>query len=373
MDQSPINNKKTALLNLLCGKNAILLLLFTGVACLRLFYCTELPVNTGDILRHIYYGLFTAKMGPAAVGHALVELDPKLGGVAWSGLAYNYPVVALLFFTAIAKLSPTIFFVKFVLTFIEAVNTMVIFRYTNQIWLALLYWASPISIWWVSHEGQFEPLQNLFVLVALLVLKKQSRLAFVLLALAVQVKLTAIFFVPYFVLVAWRERPQDLPAALVAFALGFTPTLLAGFYYPAIAQVLSTVWSTICNPYYWNVGRHEMFAWNPAWLVIFDQCATYGMLLLLVILAARRKEVVNYFTPVCFIVFCKISSLCQFWYFGVFLPFVLPVSDRRERLLLFALTPLLSICSVVEMVSGPFGFSVGDYYKGLDPFVRLTI
>jgi len=111
-------------------------------------------------------------MGPAAVGHALVELDPKLGWVAWSGLAYNYPVVALLFFTGIAKLSPTIFFVKFALTFIEAVNTAVIFRYTNQIWLALLYWASPISIWWVSHEGQFEPLQNLFVLVALLVLKK---------------------------------------------------------------------------------------------------------------------------------------------------------------------------------------------------------
>ncbi|HSY18821.1 MAG TPA: glycosyltransferase 87 family protein, partial [Candidatus Acidoferrales bacterium] len=268
MEQSPINNKKTALLNLLSGKNAILLLLFAGVAGLRLFYCSKLPVNTGDILRHIYYGLFAAKLGPAAVGHALVELDPKLGWVAWSGLAYNYPVVALLFFTVIAKLSPTIFFVKFVLTFIEAVNATVIFRCTNQIWLALLYWASPISIWWVSHEGQFEPLQNLFVLVALLTLKKRSRLAFVLLALAVQVKLTAIFFVPCFVLVAWRERPQDLPAVLVAFVLGFAPTLLAGFYYPVTAQVMSTAWSTICNPYYWNVYRHEMFTWNPTWLIV---------------------------------------------------------------------------------------------------------
>jgi hypothetical protein len=352
---------------------ALFILLFIGIAGLRLGYCTRLPVNTGDLPRHLYYGLYTAKLGLPAVGHSLAELNPALEGLAWSSLPYHYPIVALLFFTAIAKLSPTIFFAKLALTLIEAVNSLLVFKYSRQHWLALLYWASPISIWWVSHEGQFEPLQNLFVLGALLALKERKCLAFVLLAFAIQTKVTAIFFVPLFIFAVRREAPKDLLAMLGAFSIGFMPTLIAASYYPVIAQVFASTGTMFYNPYYWNVLKPGVFGWNPTWLVLADECATCGMLLLFFILAVRRKSVVNYLAPVCFILFCKASPLCQFWYFAVFMPFLLPVSDRRERLLLFALTPLLDISSLVEIVSGPFGYTIGDYYHGLTAFTRHTI
>jgi len=353
--------------------SALFLVLFAGIACLRLVYCAQLPVNTGDLPRHLYYGLYTAKMGLPAAGHSLAGLNSSLAGVAWSDLPYNYPVIALLFFTAIAKLSPTMFFAKLALTLIEAANTLLIFQFSRQRWLALLYWASPISIWWASHEGQFEPLQNLFVLGALLALKEKKGLAFTLLALAIQVKVTAIFFVPYFLFAARRETLKNLLSTLGDFIIGFAPTVLAACYYPVFAQVFSTTGTMAYNPYYWNVLKPGIFGWNPTWLVLFDECATYGMLLLLLILAAKQKNAVNYLAPVCFILFCKVSPLCQFWYFAVFMPFLLPVSNPRERLLLFALTPLLDISSLVEIVSGPFGYTVGDYYQGLTAFVKHVI
>jgi len=372
-------NKIQILLNFLSTtrKKALLILLFTSIACLRFYYCTQLPVSSGDLPRHIYYGFYAAKIGLTAAGHSLVELSPFLSGVVWSSLPYNYPIVALLFFTLIGKLSPTIFFAKLVLTLIEAINSWLVFKYSRQHLLALLYWASPISIWWVSHEGQFEPLQSLFAIGALLTLQDRKYLAFILLALAIQVKITALLFLPYFVLGVRRDNLKDLLIAFIAFPIGFVPTLFAMLHYPIITQIMSTVGACIHNPYYWNVLKYSMFDWNPWWLVVLDQCSTYGILLLLLIWTIRLRGIRSFFAPVCFIIFCKISSICQFWYFVLFMPFLLPIQDNRKRFLLFALTPLLDISSLIEIISGwfghVFGYNVGDYYKGVDVFMKLII
>jgi hypothetical protein len=372
MNQLSVNGW-TSFLNGLSTKRGLFILLFGSVACLRLCYCFQLPVNTGDIPRHLFSGLYVAKMGLPAAGHALADLNPALRGVAWAGLPYNYPVVTLLFFTVIAKLWPTLFFVKLALTLIEAVNTALIWKFSNQRWLALLYWASPVSVWWVSHEGQFEPLQTLFACAGLVLLKDRKCLAGALLALAIQVKFTAIFFLPYFVLTVWQDNRKGLPAALAAFCLGFAPTLIAAGYYPVLAQIFSTAKSQAYNPYYWNIFKHDAFGWNPGWLVLFDQCASYGMLLAIGALALRRKGIKGYGAALCFIIFCKFSPLCQFWYFGLFVPFLLPIEDRRQRLWLAALAPLLDLYSPAEMFGGPFGFTMAHYYDGLSVFTRHAI
>jgi hypothetical protein len=110
-----------------------------AVAALRFYYCTVLPVNTGDITRHLYTGLVVLKHGLASAGRPLVDSFPGAGGVAWAGLPYNYPIFALTFFTALAAIMPTIFFAKLSLTAVEAVNAILVSRITGSRWLGFLY------------------------------------------------------------------------------------------------------------------------------------------------------------------------------------------------------------------------------------------
>jgi hypothetical protein len=354
-------------------KGVFFVLCFAGIACLRFYYCAGIPVNTGDIPRHIYYGLYAGQMGLSAAGHGLAELNPSLSAIAWSSIPYNYPIMALLFFMAAVKLSPTIFFIKLALTIIEAFNSWLVFRYSRQRLLALLYWACPLSIWWVSHEGQFEPLQTLFALSALILLPKRRGLAFFLLAVAIQVKATAVLFIPLFLLDVLQKKPKDHLPSLVAFCVGLIPTIIAMFHYPVISQVLGTAGLLTYNPYYWNVLKTGMFGWNPPWLIAFDQCATYGMLLLLVFWAVKLRDNKGFLAPAGFIIFCKIAPICQFWYFTLQMSFLLPVQDKRKRLWLFALTPLLDISSLIQIISGPFGYTVGSYYDSVTVFLKHTI
>jgi hypothetical protein len=116
-----------------------------------------------------------------------------------------------------------------------------------------------------------------------------------------------------------------------------------------------------------------MFLWNPWWLVAFNQLATYGMLILLATWAVKLREIKSFFAPMSFIVFCKINYLCQFWYFVLHMSFLLPIQDKRKRLWLFALTPLLDVRSSVQIFAGPFGYTVGKYYEAMDVFMKLTI
>ena len=348
-------------------------LLFISVAALRFFYCIQLPVNTGDITRHIYYGLFVDHKGLYAAGKSLIELDPHLQKVAWSYLPYNYPIVTLLFFSIVAKLSPTIFFAKFVLTLIEALNSLLVYKYSKQHFLALIYWASPISIWWVSHEGQFEPLQSVFVISALCILQKRKHLAFILLALAVQVKLTAVLFLPYFLLQTRHEKPEILSQVFIAFAIGFLPTFFSMFHFPAISQILSTITILKYNPYYWNIFNYSMFGWNPIGLIIINQLSSYGILFFLFICIFKSGDIKNFIAPCGFILICKINNLCQFWYFILFMPFLLPIHDKRLRLRLFMITYFLDVRSLAQILCGPLWNIVGTYYQGLTPFLKLTI
>jgi hypothetical protein len=147
---------------------------FVAVGLLRLYYCTLLPRSTGDLARHILYSLYVARDGLAALGKPLIELSPLLSGFAWSELPYNYPILARHFFSAVSAVSPTLFSAKLALTLVEAFNSALIYDTSKRTELALLYWASPASTWWVSGEGQFEPVQSLFVLLALYAVERKA-------------------------------------------------------------------------------------------------------------------------------------------------------------------------------------------------------
>jgi hypothetical protein len=350
-----------------------LVLVVTAVAALRYHYCTQPPVNTRDVVRHMVYGRLVAERGVAIAGQALSQMDPPITMVTWSKVPYNYPIVTLGFFTLAAALSHTIFFAKLALTLIEAINACLVYLCSGQRWLAVAYWASPVSMWWVSREGQFEPLQSLFTLAALYLLPRTPGVAFALLALAVQVKLSAVLLLPFFLLSAVRGGWAALLPAAAGFALATTPSLIALRYYPVITHVLRYNAPEVYNPYYWNVAAHGVFGWNPAWLIAADQASTYGMLLVLSWLALRTRRPVQFAAPLAFLVLCKLHTNAQFWYMVLVPSFLLPIENRTWRFWLIALVPLLDVHSLAEIVYGPFGHTVGDYYARLSAFDSIWI
>lgn len=356
--------------------SVLFLFSIAAVSAIRLSYCVELPANTGDITRHLYVGLSVEAFGLEAAGQPLAAISPSLRRVAWSEIPYGYPVVPLVFFTVVSLIWPSIFFAKLVLTAIEGYNAWQLYRLTEQRWVGVLYWGLPASIWWVSHEAQFEPLQVVFVLAALRLLSRRPAEAFLLLALAIQVKLTAVLLLPLFLFQGRASSRVPSIRWLGAFLIGLLPSLIVQTQYPVVqhAFVATLNKEIVYNPYYWNVFARSYFDWNPYWLIVWDQISTYGMLLILLIAAAITGGWIQYSPAVLFLVTLKAAVRAQFWYLVLLPSFLAPIGNVRARASLFLLLPLVEPRSVIEMISGPFGYVVpSGYYVGMTAFTALSL
>ena len=350
-------------ISVLC-RNKVLVLFCTILLCigvLRIVYCLQLPVNTGDVMRHARYGLLVKELGPSVASYPLTHFNPDFERVCWSEHPYIYPVVTLLFDTLVMLIFPTIFSLKFALTLLEAVSAYLIFRHTGEKWLALIYWASPVSIWWTSHEGQFEALQNLFMIAAIYLLPRRRRISWLCLFLAIQVKITSLLLLPFFILSDKESRPLFKKDNIVLAVISFIPTFIGALFYSPMFPKTGMRY----NPYYWNLFSKSFFGWNPAWLIISDQVSTYGAILLLFWLIYQSANRSQYVAPLAFLALCKIWRSVNFWYMVTIPALLLPIEHRRVRLLAFMLVPLLDVSSLIQILTGPFGFQVGDYYAGM--------
>jgi hypothetical protein len=332
-----------------------------GVAIWRLSLIESLPVITGDVVRNLLYGVSVSHWGVSAAASPLAALSPGWAGASWAHLPYSYPPVALAFFAAVAAVSPTVYAAKLVLTLVEAANAALVARLGESRLLGLVYWCSPASLWWISREGQFEPLQSLFSLLALLLAPSLPLAAGLSLAVAIQVKLTALALLPW---LAHRCLGTSTRAAVLAgagLALGLLPSLAAELTYGGVSNVFRFGAPLVYNPYYWN-WTAPMFSWNPGWLVLCDELASYGMLAALVTYAVLRRSLWSTAAPIAFLVFCKVHTNVQFWYFLLLAPLLVPIEDRRWRLALIAAVPLLDVSAAVSL----FGQPVGEHgYRGL--------
>jgi hypothetical protein len=367
-------------------------LAFFAIAVIRLRFCISLPIQTGDITRHLYYGLLINQKGLEAAGYPLTHFGEAYKNVAWSFLPYSYPALALYFFGLVAKIYPSIFVAKLLLTLIEAVNALQIYIYSRERILSLIYWASPLSIWWVSGEAQFEPLQSLFLLLALCLKSNSRYFSFLCLALAVQVKISAILLIPYFLIDTWIYEPQKLIGSIQAFFIGLVPTLFAQLYFPALQQVILYSSPLDYNPYIWNFSPDKTH-WNPAWMVVANGIFTYGVIFLILQFALKNERVklliknqklmmaarvsiigiAPFIAPFLFVVACKILKNVQFWYFTLFLSFILPVKNRFQRYCFFIFHPLLDLYGAIQVFAGPLYVNISDYYLGISVFQELHL
>ncbi len=360
-EAGPVETRKTTILAGLVadfgGPQMILPVALIGIAVLRVQFCFQTLASTGDAVRHICWGSIVNHQGYSVIGRPLAELAPGLKHVCWSDLPYNYPILSLLFDQLCAAIYPGVVTVKLLLTAIELINTYLVLKLTRSRLLSALYWASPLSIWWVSHEGQFEPLQSLFILLALILFsrKKYCNSAYLVLGLGIQVKLTAVFLLPYFVLS--EDDVRHVVKRAVWFALAFVPSVLVFLVANPISLMLQST-ALHYNPYHFNVLNTEWFGWNPLWLIISNQVASYGLLLTLVGYAfwrRNRRSLAEALPLVLYLVFVKSLANAQFWYMLTVIPLVLTISEERFRNTLFFLTPLLDIRSLAQIFVGPFG------------------
>lgn len=323
--------------------------IIVAVAAYRLYECARLPLETGDIARHVLYGSATLQDGFAAAARPLTDYSPAWTGVSWSRFPYSYPPVAQAFFALVAFFSPTIFAAKLALTAIEACNAWLIRHITESPVLGLLYWASPLSIWWVSREGQFEPLQALFCLVALVASRKSPPIAGFALALAVLTKATGLALLPW---VTWTIYSTGGLQGIRKLALGFLlpciPAVIGEASYGALSNVFKYGTLLTFNPLYWNL-KTEMFTGERPWQLILGQLGTYAYMSVLGWLAVASRTILPYFAALAFIAFCKTHQNIQYWYLLMLPTFIMTIPDRRARFALVALCPFLDLNSAFEL------------------------
>lgn len=358
------------------AKTWLAVLLAAGLVW-RVAYCWVLPFNSGDLVRHLLYGRLVWQHGLQIAATPLVAINPAWEVVAWSNQPYNYPAVALFFFTALSAVATSLAWGRLILTLIEALNAWLVYRTTGRRLLAAIYWLSPVSVYWVSHEGQFEPLQNLFTLLALWQLGRRPMLAWGALLLAVQVKLTAVLLLPWF---GWqlaqglRARPWRagwLPLAFISM-VACLPSFIAEQYFPSLRQVFHYSAPLQFSPYYGNIFYQYLAGWVPDWLVVWNHVVTYGLLLVLLLAALRGAVRLSLLAPVAFLLLLMTHHNVQFWYILLWLPFVVPLPDGVLRTMLFVMHPLLELFGLRQMLCPHTQILFGsDVFLDVTPFQEL--
>jgi hypothetical protein len=349
-----------------------------GILLVRLALCVQPPVKTIDLARNLLYGELVLQDGPGVANRSLLECDQRLDKatmlLTFSGLAYQYPVVTLMFFTLMAAIWPSFFFVKLILTLIEVCNALLVIRFSKDRLLGLIYWANPISIWWVSREGQFEPLQNLCVISALVLLQGPTRRlriggAFVLLMLAIQVKLSPVLLIPLFVHQIWKEGPRIWTAALAGGMTGAALAPIGLLYYDWSRAAASMAFPI--NYYYWNPWHKEYFHGLPMSLRFLYAGLSWAVIGVLLLSAYRSRYKIAFLAPLALLFLFKIQPLVQPWYFLILPSFLLPIREAGTRRALTLWAGFLELTAVSHIIVGVSGWTNGGVFEHISVFEKL--
>jgi hypothetical protein len=324
----------------------------------HLVACFQTPRDSGDLGRRVLTGVMFNAEGWAAAPRPVADWAPELAThVSWGEIPMNYPPVTCGFFQFVAWIHPSLFAAKLALTLLEALCAWLVARVTGDRRLGIAYWCLPLSIWWVSHEGVFEPLQNIFVLLALLAWRRRREMAPGALLLAVQGKLSALFLAPWIAWTSCRDRRAALAAAPWTVA-ALLPTALAMLAYPVLHQVVHTLgWGAKFNVYHWRALIDASYRWwLPMVFVVWVQAATAVALIWLGIQVARAPaHALPWLGAFLFLAAAKLLGVFQPWYFLAFIPLWLPAVPAPQRLGWLILTQFCEPLSVWQLLFGPSG------------------
>jgi hypothetical protein len=230
----------------------ILAALAVGGLIVRVLLARAPTTLSDDLVRSVVSGRAIWSHGLHTAGLPLVETLPwtEAVNIPWRQNPYNYPAVPVAFFTFLATFGGGQMVARLFFTLFDAISSLLICRLTKRKWLGLSYWLSPVSMWWSSHEGQFEGMQAMLGFIALASISSPF-ICGVFIALAVQTKMTAAALLPYLI---WRMHKNETVRRFVIGGLvGITPMIAISFVYPILGNVLRYSSEIRWNPYYWNM------------------------------------------------------------------------------------------------------------------------
>jgi hypothetical protein len=258
--------------------------IFLFILILRICFCTQAPIETTDLYRHLGFTAHFLDNPEAFYWLTPIEFPDEFWSDFWDEVGYIYPPFALLFFCFFGTLGIGLFWVKLVLTLCDLGTALLIGRTTSW-WAGLLVFSAPISVWYTSHEGQYEGLVTLLMVFSIFCIRRgRWILAGASFMLALQTKQLAILIAPYLFYEIFRhlrfnrvmlKSLVQLPSAR-GFLLGFGVTLLPflPFYYwrPDLWLLPLQNQENLLNPYYW-----PFFCSNVS-IAHFDECSYFRVI-----------------------------------------------------------------------------------------------
>jgi hypothetical protein len=346
------------------------LLLFAIALSYKIYACFQVPAVTSDVLRHLGYSSHAFENNFALYTTKAKDFMPEIWIKNWSDQPYIYPPTTLLFFYVFSALKLGIFWVKAALTFIDIGCTYLFYKHISTL-AALLFFCAPVSLWYTSHEGQFEILQTLFIiLTAISVRKHKWLLSGFWLALSVQVKLFGVLIFPWMFYEMWQYR-NERGQSFFRVGLKVFQGLILGFL-PFLAFYIRSPWllfspiingsNHIYNPFAWNLLNPAQFGWNPKWLIVWNALFSYipfAIMIIVCIVAWRNRKFSTSVSTIPLILFWFITKSLkwgQFWYSIVAPGFLFCLSRKPLIHLLLLLYLMQCLHSTVAILIKPIGF-----------------
>lgn len=265
----------------------------------RLFFCAQVPIETSDLYRHLGFTAHFFEDPKAFYWLEPARFPHEFWSQFWTEIGYIYPPLALLFFAVFGSLGIGFFWVKLVLTLFDFVSAALIGRATSW-WAGLIVFSAPIGVWYTSHEGQYESLVTLLVIISVLSARGRNWImAGASFMLALQAKQFAILIAPYlaYEIFTASDRTHPLKAArsaarmLIGFVGAFLPFI--PFYYWRHDLWLLPLQNqeNLLNPDYWPLfwssSALDHFNEVSSFRMIFGGITTTAPLLVLALFLAR--------------------------------------------------------------------------------------
>ncbi len=305
-------------------------LLFAGLV-IRVSMSFDAPVSL-DLMRSVFSGRAIWEHGLSTAGRPLLEVFPNAtvkNGVAWAENPYNYPPVAVGFFTFIAAIGGGRLMAKLLLTLCDAISSALIVRITKRRWLGIAFWISPVTMWWTSNEGQFEGLQSALAFGSIAAMGNPM-LCGLLLSLAVQTKITSIVLFPY--LFGRMYRRRSARKFVVAGLIGCIPTVVLSFFYPLIPNILKYSAELRWNPYYWNpFDKSRPWSGSPLLGRIVPQLVSWVLIFGFLVLAIRLRSWLAATPVLLYLAAMKFHAQFTGWYFPTLPLVVIPLFHTDLR------------------------------------------
>lgn len=328
---------------------------FSIVLMLRIYLCTQAPVETSDLYRNLGYG-WQMLGGTSPVGFEVYQTHardfaPEFWTRFWTDQGYIYPPVTYSFFAAFAATGLGLFWVKLALTLCDVLTVWLVRKEFGAL-SALLVFAAPMGLWYSAHEGQFESLVCVLSILAVVAIRRQRYLlAGLFFVLSLQSKQFAALTGLYVVFQLFSESERQGIRHWLRFALGcllgFLPFSPFYWHSPGLYFAPFQTQSMVYNPFHWDFWQRTHAAWNPPWLTNWNALTSYGMIAVLgfFLWVSRRgtwtewtRRCAEASPVICFWILIKSLSWAQFWY-----PVILPSSIaslqrfRKLALVLFVL------------------------------------